>query len=364
MDKAKRGNKVRFWLNYRLAGGKQRREFAGDTLAAAEIKKGEVLRQVQQGALPEVAIDKKLTMQQLADWHLGRHAVRSKAYYPTLKINLASFCKVFGPRAVASIKTSELEDYQAQRLAAGYSEAYVDQELQAAKTVVNAAFDDGRVSEKVFRTFRKIKKHLRGKRRHANARGRILSRAEYLKLIDALPAHLRPVIATAFFTGMRRGEILNLTWNKVDMAARVVRLEAADTKDNEARVVPICNELFAVLRAIPRALHTDRVFLHRGKPMHDLRDGLRRACKAAGIAYGREAQDGFTFHDLRHSFNTHMRKAGVPESVIMEITGHSTREMFDRYNTVDHDDVQNAASQMEVLFASVDQSVDQAASGQ
>jgi hypothetical protein len=41
-----------------------------------------------------------------------------------------------------------------------------------------------------------------------------------------------------------------------------------------------------------------------------------------------------------------MRKAGVPESVIMEITGHSTREMFDRYNTVDMEDTRNAIIQL------------------
>ena len=38
-------------------------------------------------------------------------------------------------------------------------------------------------------------------------------------------------------------------------------------------------------------------------------------------------------------FNTYMRKAGVAESVIMQITGHSTREMFDRYNRIDEEDI-------------------------
>jgi uncharacterized protein YoxC len=50
-----------------------------------------------------------------------------------------------------------------------------------------------------------------------------------------------------------------------------------------------------------------------------------------------------------------MRKAGVSESVIMEITGHSTREMFDRYNTVDEDDTQKAVDQLQEYFKSVDQ---------
>jgi integrase len=66
---------------------------------------------------------------------------------------------------------------------------------------------------------------------------------------------------------------------------------------------------------------------------------LRLACKKAKIKYGRFEKGGFIFHDLRHTFNTNMRKAGVAESVIMKVTGHSTREMFDRYNTVDESDM-------------------------
>ena len=92
------------------------------------------------------------------------------------------------------------------------------------------------------------------------------------------------------------------------------------------------------------------VFQYRGKPVSDIRAGIRKACNAAGIKYGRFVKGGFIFHDLRHTFNTNMRKAGVAESVIMAITGHSTREMFDRYNTIDEDDVRNAVDQLEALF--------------
>ena len=52
-----------------------------------------------------------------------------------------------------------------------------------------------------------------------------------------------------------------------------------------------------------------------------------------------------------------MRKAGVSESVIMKITGHSTREMFDRYNTVDADDGMNATNQLELFLENSDQTV-------
>ena len=52
-----------------------------------------------------------------------------------------------------------------------------------------------------------------------------------------------------------------------------------------------------------------------------------------------------------------MRKTGVFESVIMEITGHSTREMFDRYNTIDEDDARKAVNQFERFAESVNQTV-------
>lgn len=56
-----------------------------------------------------------------------------------------------------------------------------------------------------------------------------------------------------------------------------------------------------------------------------------------------------------------MRKAGVQESVIMEITGHSTREMFDRYSNIDEDDAYHAIGQLEGYFSNGDHFGDQGA---
>ena len=78
-------------------------------------------------------------------------------------------------------------------------------------------------------------------------------------------------------------------------------------------------------------------------------------CKKAGVVYGRFEKGGFIFHDLRHTFNTNMRKAGVAESIIMAITGYSTREMFDRYNRVDLDDTKQAVDRLYLFWANGDQ---------
>ena len=76
------------------------------------------------------------------------------------------------------------------------------------------------------------------------------------------------------------------------------------------------------------------------------------------LQYGKSNKDGLVFHDLRHIFNTNMRKAGVPESTIMEITGHSIREMFLMYDTIDEKNTRNALRQFENFLQSVDLNVD------
>jgi len=183
------------------------------------------------------------------------------------------------------------------------------------------------------------------KRSNSNARKMILSKERFDSLMGVLPYFARGIILMGFYTGMRRTEMLRLTWDKIFLEKRIIKLEASDTKNNRARVIPISDELYSFLKRLPRTIGTNRVFTHNGRPIGNdlLRVTMMRACKACGIVYGRFAKDGFILHDLRHSFNTHMRKAGVAESVIMECTGHTTRTMFDRYNTVDDEDKREAS---------------------
>jgi integrase len=192
-----------------------------------------------------------------------------------------------------------------------------------------------------------------------NARDKILTPEQFKALMEKLPAHTKAIIAMGFHTGMRLGETVNLTWDKVDLKGRMIRLEAADNKDKEPRKIPISEPLHEILKGIPRAIHDDHVFLYKGKPVTEIKRSLKTACKRAAFTYGRFEKDGFIFHDLRHSFNTYMRKAGVAQSVIMKITGHARNSMFDRYNSIDEGDARQAITQLQGFFVSVDQSVDQ-----
>jgi integrase len=354
LDSAKKGKRVTYWISYRLPNGKQKQEPVGGSIDEARAADGKKKALKREGKLFDILEETKMNFKDLSKWYRNLEIVKAQKAFWRSEISLRHFNAVHGDMIVAKIKPVDLENYQAKRKAKGKADNTVDSELGTIRAMVNKAFDNDMVSGETLKAFKRTKKLLK---RNANARTRILSHDEFEALCENAALHLKHAVIIAYHTGMRRGEILQLRWPMVDMKARAITLEAHMTKDDEKRIIPISPSLNGTLKGIPRALHDDHVLLFRGKPLKELGKSLQRACVKAEIPYGRKIKNGFTFHDLRHSFNTNMRKAGVDESVIMSITGHSTREMFDRYNTVDADDTREAVNKLEVFFQNVTQNV-------
>jgi integrase len=165
-----------------------------------------------------------------------------------------------------------------------------------------------------------------------NERNRILSPDEYTLLLAHCPAHIKPVVKVAYYTGMRQGEILNLTWGQVDIKEGFIKLEAGDTKTNDARLVPLTRELVEMFKAMPRGLPGVRVFTYRGQGLGAIKTAFKAAVKRAGI-------EDFTFHDLRHTAINNWRLQGHDYFRIMAVSGHKTMTVFKRYNTVSKEEL-------------------------
>jgi len=191
-----------------------------------------------------------------------------------------------------------------------------------------------------------------------NVRKGFFEHEAFLAVRRELPEEIRPIITFAYYTGCRKGEILALQWRQVDLSERVVRLEPGETKNDEARTIPLAPDLFEMLKLQQesRAAHFPDcpwVFARAGEQILDFRAAWDAACKAAGFVAkdGEKEKPTRLFHDLRRTGVRNLIRAGVPERVAMMISGHKTRAVFDRYNIVSEADLKDAARKLDEYLA-------------
>jgi len=166
-----------------------------------------------------------------------------------------------------------------------------------------------------------------GKLREANKRYRYLTAEEERGLLEALSgprAHLRPLVILALESGGRRGELLGLTWDRVDLPQDVVVF--ADTKSGKDRTVPLSDEARKALLELRASSTSEFVFPSpkTGRRITDVKHSFNAACRQAKI-------EDFRFHDLRHTFATRLAANGVEAFTIAALLGHADLRMTSRY---------------------------------
>ena len=173
-----------------------------------------------------------------------------------------------------------------------------------------------------------------------NERDRIASADEWAKLQATAAPHLLRFLAIAYAVGPRKGELLKLEWPDVDMRRREFTLKK--TKNGENRIVPMTPDVFEVFSELwkERRLDTNRVFLYKERPWKNPRTAFAAACRRAGIT-------GLRLHDLRHTASTNLRRAGVDTMTAMKIVGHKSEQMHRRYNTIQVEDLHEAAEKLQ-----------------
>ena len=139
-----------------------------------------------------------------------------------------------------------------------------------------------------------------------------LEEADLMRIVGYLDDQYKPLIMIAAYTGLRLGNVLELTWKQVDLKTNWVKVD--QTKNGEAVKIPICKKLMEVFQFLSRvrSLHDNRLFRFTTRA---IQKGWKRACIEAGY-------DWVRFHDLRHFCGSFLANAGVEIQMIAEILGH------------------------------------------
>jgi integrase len=259
----------------------------------------------------------------------------------------------FGGWKLADLSTADIRAYTARRLAAGAAVGTVNRELTILKRMFTLAVQGGKLLHRPHIPLLQ----------ESNVRAGFFEREAFESVRAHLPDALQPVVTFAYITGWRiDSEILPLEWRQVDLESNEVRLDPGTTKNDDGRVFHLTSELRAVLLArqqvrdqlAARGLICPRVFVRlvakgRGgtkypKPIKRFNKAWTTACRLAG-------QPGKIPHDFRRTAVRNMVRRGVPERVAMQMTGHKTRSVFERYNIVSPGDLADAALKLDGLGA-------------
>jgi len=252
--------------------------------------------------------------------------------------------RFFRHTRLASIDHATITRYVETRQQAGAGNATVNRELGILSRMLRLAYE----RDKLFRV--PLIKLLK----ESPPREGFFEEETFRAVLRHLPVEIKSLATFAYITGWRvQSEILPLTWAQVDLKGGVVRLEPGTTKNREARTFPMFPELRSLLEA--QRAYTDKVqreqgriipwvFHRKGNAIRSFRKSWATACRLAG-------QPGRIPHDFRRTAVRNMVRKSIPERVAMQLSGHKTRSVFERYNIVSEGDLREAGKKLTGTFS-------------
>jgi integrase len=321
----------------RINGKQIRRSKTEWTREDAEAELAKALLQIE----PQKPKSPSITLAQAAERYLASKARKRTIEADRRQLELLK--GEFGAETpLVEITASRISEYKAKRLAAvrkiGEGEVATERRLTSAavnrplallRHLLRLAHEEWESIDRVPRI--RLEKEPQG-------RLRWLTQEEINRLLDAAARsrnkELRAAVIVALNTGLRRGELLGLTWERVDLSRGVIRLEL--TKSGRRREVPMNDDSYRALVCIgPKA--GGRVFKTRY-----IQTAYNNAVAAAKL-------DDVNFHTLRHTFASWAVMRGVTLKELQELLGHASLAMTMRYAHLAPEHLRTAVSRLEGL---------------
>ncbi len=308
-----------FWGSWIDASGKRRqRKFAAHTLQQARTllsaEKARVEKTVTLGYAPPSAESFEAVSKRFLKHQQARLTPRS--YTRESGIMEAHLKPFFGVGKVADIRRVDVQKYITHR-SGDVSAASVVKELNVLKHLLGLAVE--------WELIPTNPAHGVKPPRVPAGWVRYLQPTELRSVLEACPEWLRPIVAVAAATGMRRGEILGLRWMDVDTEGK--RIMLPQTKNGDGRIVYLNTLAIEALSAVlppKNEKSTDCIFSADPVNPENVSVAFLRACRLVNIS-------DFRFHDLRHTAASWMRMKGADIHTVALILGHKDLRMAARY---------------------------------
>jgi integrase len=248
-----------------------------------------------------------------------------------------------GNYPLSEITPSVLSAYRTKRLEENVTLSTVNKELQFVRRVFSLCKRDWQfVKQSPFEFFKMTSVN--------DQRVRFLEHGQWEQLLMSCPSWLKPIVTLARYTGMRRGNIIRLTWRQVDLQNKLINLDK--TKNGQMLTIPLTGTAYNLLENLKKAkvihLNCPYVFHSNGTPHkpHKVSMAFKRACNRAGI-------DDFRFHDLRHDFASNLVQNGNDLYLVQHLLGHKDGRMTQRYAHLKVEQLRQAVETLDKMDSKV-----------
>ncbi len=330
----KQKGSIYYWIRYADGNGRIIRESTRSTKHKdAEVLLSERKKAIREGR--EIEPMKRIPnhlFNELAGEYL-KWCERQRSF-KSKKGFVLQLSEVFGNVPLKQFSTKVVEQFQSERLQKGNKPSTVNRLIATLKHMLHKGYQWEMLSEETWKRVTQVKLL-----EENNKRLRYLSKEECQTLLSHCKGTLKSIVIFALNTGCRKEEILGLTWSQVDLRHGFILL--GKTKNGEKKEIPINEDVRAVLQEVNRRIDVPYVFFCQstGKRYRDVKRSFNTALRRAGIR-------DFHFHDLRHTFASHLIMAGIDITTVSMLLGHKSLTMTLRYSHLAPDHLRKAVNML------------------
>jgi integrase len=320
-----------YWIAYYHRGKEFRESSKSDNEAQARKFLKKRIGEVANGQLIGPS-EERFSFHDLTELLITDYEINGKRSIESVRLSIKHLRRSFSLARAIDITADRVAKYVRERQRDGAANGSINRELAALKRAFTLATRAGRLRSAPYIPLLE----------ENNSRRGFIDHASFVALREGLPAHLKDPVSFLYLSGWRISEMRSLEWRDVDFADYQVRLRPEESKNKDGRVLPLRGELWQIIERAhqKRRLECSFVFHESGEPIGDFRKAWKTACRHAGIS-------SIIVHDLRRTAVRNMVRAGIPERVAMELSGHKTRRIFDRYNIVSTQDLAAATERLQ-----------------